>query len=109
MSLFNKSYLAAVMAAAVVLSGTANAQAGGSSASINGTVVDPSGAVVANATVEIHQAVSGYDRTTTTDNEGKFNFPNVPFNPYQMTVTTATGFGQTSPGRGAPVRGRGEC
>jgi hypothetical protein len=95
MSLFNKSYLAAVMAAAVVLSGTANAQAGGSSASINGTVVDPSGAVVANATVEIHQAVSGYDRTTTTDNEGKFNFPNVPFNPYQMTVT-ATGFGQTS-------------
>jgi len=69
----------------------AYAQSGGSSGSINGTVLDPSGAVVANANVEIHQAVSGYDRTTTTDSKGNFTFPNVPFNPYHMTVT-ATGF-----------------
>jgi hypothetical protein len=96
MRLFHKSCLAAAMAAAaVMLSGTANAQAGGSSASINGIVADPSGAVVANATVEIHQAVSGYNRSTTTDSEGKFSFPNVPFNPYHMTVT-ATGFAQTA-------------
>ncbi len=67
------------------------AQSGGTSGTINGTVVDPTGAVVANATVEIHQAVSGYDRTTTTDSNGNFSFSNVPFNPYHMTVT-ATGF-----------------
>ncbi len=71
----------------------AYAQSGGSSGSINGSVLDPTGAVVANATVEIHQAVSGYDRTTTTDSKGNFNFPNVPFNPYHMTVT-ASGFAQ---------------
>jgi len=59
--------------------------------SITGTVVDPSGAVVPNATVEIHNAVSGYDRSTTTDTAGKFNFPNVPFNPYHLKVT-ASGF-----------------
>jgi hypothetical protein len=47
--------------------------------------------VVGNASVEIHNAVSGYDRTTTTDSNGKFSFPNVPFNPYHMTVT-AGGF-----------------
>jgi hypothetical protein len=69
----------------------AYAQSGGSSGSINGTVVDPSGAVVANASVEIHNAVSGYDRTTTTDSKGNFSFPNVPFNPYHMKVT-AVGF-----------------
>jgi hypothetical protein len=45
------------------------------------------------ATVEIHQAVSGYDRTTNTDSKGNFSFTNVPFNPYHMTVT-ATGFAQ---------------
>jgi hypothetical protein len=92
---FYKSWLAAAMVAvAVVLSaGTANAQSGGSSGSINGSVLDPSGAVVANAKVEIHQAVSGYDRTTTTDSKGNFSFANVPFNPYHMTVTAA-GFAQ---------------
>ena len=93
MHLSYKSWLAAaIVAVAVVLSaGTANAQSGGSSGSINGNVMDPSGAVVANAKVEIHNAVSGYDRTTTTDSNGNFNFTNVPFNPYHMTVT-AEGF-----------------
>jgi hypothetical protein len=65
------------------------AQSGGNSGSINGTVVDPSGAVVANGGVEIHNPVSGYDRTTTTDGKGNFSFTNVPFNPYHMTVTVA--------------------
>jgi hypothetical protein len=72
---------------------SAYAQSGGSA--ISGTVLDPSGAVVANASVEIHNAVSGFDRTTTTDSKGNFSFPNVPFNPYHMTVT-ATGFAQSA-------------
>jgi hypothetical protein len=95
MRLFYKSWLiAAVVAAAFVLSaGALNPQSGGSAGTINGTVLDPSGAVVANANVEIHQAVSGYDRTTTTDSKGNFSFTNVPFNPYHMTVTAA-GFAQ---------------
>src|SRR6202140_2067491 len=74
---------------------SAYAQSGGTSSGISGTVLDPSGAVVANATVEIHNAVSGFDRTTTTDSKGNFSFPNVPFNPYHMTVTAA-GFAQTA-------------
>jgi hypothetical protein len=96
MPVFHKSWLAAAIAIALVLSvGTANAQSGGGSGSLNGTVLDPSGAVVAGATVELHQAVSGYDRTTTTDGKGNFSFSNVPFNPYHMTVTAA-GFAQTA-------------
>ena len=43
--------------------------------SINGTVTDPTGAVVPNATVEIHNPVSKYDRSTSTDTSGKFTFP----------------------------------
>jgi hypothetical protein len=71
------------------------AQSGGSSGAVNGTVLDPSGAVIPNATVEIHNPVTGYDRKATSDGKGNFNFPNVPFNNYHMTVT-AQGFAQAA-------------
>src|SRR5215467_10443127 len=58
---------------------------------INGTVVDSSGAVVANAVVEIHNPVSQYERSTSTDSAGKFSFANVPFNPYHLSIQ-ASGF-----------------
>jgi hypothetical protein len=54
---------------------------------VSGTVVDPSGAVVVGATVEMRNPVSGFTRTTVTDVKGNFSFPNVPFNPYHLTVT----------------------
>src|SRR5438105_2197834 len=63
------------------------AQSGGSSTSVVGSVVDPTGAVVPNATVEIHNPVSGFSRNTITDSSGKFSIPNVPFNPYHVSVT----------------------
>jgi hypothetical protein len=59
------------------------------SASISGTVLDPSGAVVPNAVVQIHNPVSAFDRSTATDSSGNFSFPNVPFNPYHLSVTGA--------------------
>ena len=71
------------------------AQSGGNSGSISGTVLDPTGAVVPKATVEIHNPVSHFDRSTTTDKAGNFSFPNVPFNPYHLAVT-ATGFASTA-------------
>jgi Carboxypeptidase regulatory-like domain/TonB-dependent Receptor Plug Domain len=67
------------------------AQSGGNSGSISGVVLDPTGAVVPDATVKIHNPVSHFDQATTTDKSGSFNIPNVPFNPYHMTVN-ATGF-----------------
>src|SRR6516225_11625562 len=74
----------------LVLNGSGYAQSGRSS-SVTGTVVDPSGAVVPNATVTIRNSVSAFERTTTTDESGNFAIPNVPFNPYHLTVTS-TGF-----------------
>src|SRR5215831_18875779 len=70
------------------------AQSAGSGA-IQGTVTDPSGAVIPQATVEIRNPVSQYERSTTTDLAGKFNFANVPFNPYHLTVT-GSGFASYS-------------
>ena len=58
----------------------------GNSGSIEGSVTDPTGAVIPKATVEIRHPVSGFDRTGSTDSAGKFAFTDVPFNPYHLTV-----------------------
>jgi hypothetical protein len=65
------------------------ASAQSNSGSINGAVLDPTGAVVAKATVELHNPVSHFDRSTTTDTSGKFSFSNIPFNNYHLSVTGA--------------------
>ncbi len=99
MHLFYRSSLAALILAFSVLlcqgEATPNAASGGSSGSISGSVLDPSGAVVPGANVEIHNPISGYDRKTVTDAQGSFTFPNVPFNPYHLSVTAA-GFASTA-------------
>jgi hypothetical protein len=67
------------------------AQNAGNSTAVAGTVADPTGAVIPGATVTIHNPVSQYERSTTTDAMGNFSFQNVPFNPYHMSVS-AQGF-----------------
>ncbi|MEO8072279.1 MAG: carboxypeptidase-like regulatory domain-containing protein, partial [Acidobacteriota bacterium] len=67
------------------------AQALGGAGTISGTISDPNNAVVAGANVSIKNAVTGFQRTTTTDNEGVYSFNNVPPNNYQITVS-ANGF-----------------
>ena len=65
----------------------ADAQSGGSSSSVSGIVSDSTGAVIPNAMVQIRNPVSGFQRNTTTDSAGSFAIPNIPFNPYHLTVT----------------------
>ena len=85
-----KRLVVAILAVSFCLSGSFG-YGQSNSASISGTVLDPTGAVVPNATVEIHNPVSHFDRSTTTDSSGKFSFANVPFNPYHLSVTAARG------------------
>jgi hypothetical protein len=58
-----------------------------SSGTLQGVITDPSGAVVPSASVQIHNPVSGYDRTVLTDGAGRFTISNIPFNPYHLTVS----------------------
>lgn len=53
---------------------------------VRGTVLDPSGAAIPGATVEIKNPVSHYDQTAKTDAQGNFVFNNVPFNNYHATA-----------------------
>jgi hypothetical protein len=88
---YRKSLVAAAVTACLLLSvGISQAQSTGNSM-VTGTVVDPSGAVVVGARVEMRNPVSGLSRSATTDTGGKFSISNVPFNPYHLTVT-AKGF-----------------
>jgi len=84
---YTKSLRAAFLAVFCLALGLSAYAQSGSATSVTGTVVDSSGAVVPNATVEIQNPVSGLHRTMTTDGAGKFSFPNVSFNPYHLTVT----------------------
>src|SRR5208337_3221590 len=87
---WNNRLLMGILCLALGAAG-AFAETGGNSSTVSGTVADPTGAVVPGATVIIHNPVSQYSRTTTTDGDGKFSFPNVPLNPYHLTVNL-TGF-----------------
>jgi hypothetical protein len=78
-------WLLAILAT-VLASTVAGAQSVGNAGSISGTVVDQTGAGGPGATVGIHNPVSRYERTTTTDDAGRFNFVNIPVNPYHLTA-----------------------
>src|SRR5215831_14644546 len=84
-------YAARLMFSLVSFSVVMWAQSGGSSTSVTGIVIDPSGAVIPGASVEIRNAVSLFERRTISDGHGTFTIPNVPFNPYHLVVT-APGF-----------------
>src|SRR5580692_10268622 len=64
---------------------------GGSAGVIRGTVTDPSGAVIPNATVHLSNPRSGLDRTVASDALGQFEFSNITFDAYQIGVS-ASGF-----------------
>jgi hypothetical protein len=64
----------------------------GNAGTIEGTVVDPSGAVVAKAEISVHNVVSGYTQTAISGSDGSFRLVNLPPNPYHLEVK-ASGFG----------------
>ncbi|HLH42472.1 MAG TPA: TonB-dependent receptor, partial [Bryobacteraceae bacterium] len=73
-----------------VLSAASWAQTAGSAA-IQGTVTDPAGAIVPNATVVIHNTETNIDRTLQTNEAGIYAAPFLQPGPYEITVTK-TGF-----------------
>lgn len=58
---------------------------------ITGRVLDPSGAVVTNATVAIRSTDTGLTRTATTNEEGEYTITQLPPGNYEITIT-AQGF-----------------
>ncbi len=65
------------------------------SGTISGSVSDVNSAVIPNARIIIKNAVTGFQKTATTDEQGEFVFSNVPLNNYQISVS-ANGFENAS-------------
>ncbi len=61
-----------------------NAQSG--TTGISGTVTDQNGAVVPGATVKLTNAATGFNRSVTTNTDGKFNFASIPPATYRIEV-----------------------
>jgi len=80
-----------VLAILVVLLFAAGVNAQTFRGAINGTVSDPSGAVVPNATVKATENATGIDHNTVTTSDGAFSFQDIPLGFYKITVT-ASGF-----------------
>ncbi len=60
-------------------------------ASVQGTVADSTGAVVANANVALTSEATQVRRTTVSDGSGVYLFPSIPIGTYDISVT-ASGF-----------------
>src|SRR5215813_450038 len=83
-----KRWLSAVLLALVFVA-TASSQT--FRGAINGTITDPSGAAVPNATVKATESATGIDHTTVTTGEGQFAFQDIPLGFYKVTIA-ASGF-----------------
>lgn len=73
---------------------TAQAQSQISTGTITGAVSDESGAVVAGAKVVIKNVARGFERTITTDAQGRYTAPLLDVGDYEITVSAA-GFATT--------------
>jgi len=60
---------------------------------IAGTITDPSGAVITNAKITLHNRNTGLERTATTSGSGAYVVTSLPPGPYELTVS-APGFAQ---------------
>src|SRR5262245_17930599 len=58
-------------------------------ATIRGTVTDPTQAVVAGAKVTLKGEETGLTRTTTTNADGNYQFADLPIGPYRVDVEAA--------------------
>ncbi|HZT70711.1 MAG TPA: TonB-dependent receptor [Terriglobia bacterium] len=58
-------------------------------ASLGGTVRDPAGGVIPEATVTVQNEATGFTRTVATLPNGEFLFPSLPVGQYKLTVSKA--------------------
>ena len=86
---------------AISLSSLAFAQSEVGGASLNGTVTDPSGAVIGGAKLTVTNTGTGLARTLETTGDGLYNFGRLPVGVYDLSVA-APGF-KTARRTGLPL------
>jgi hypothetical protein len=90
-SLQSRSALLRLLFFAMIFAVFAGAVFAQSTASLNGTVTDPAGAVVANAKVVATNQATGVETATQTDTAGAYLLPSLPIGVYRVQII-ASGF-----------------
>jgi outer membrane receptor protein involved in Fe transport len=65
------------------------AQSVGTAGTVQGSVVDPTGAVIPTASVALENEFTQYKQSKTTDDSGRFQFTNIPPGQYHLIVSAA--------------------
>lgn len=73
------------------LAAPARSQSLGNAGTVDGSVVDQSGAAIPRAEIQIHNPVSGYSQSTVSASDGSFHLVNIPPNQYHLEIK-ASGF-----------------
>lgn len=82
----NAGRLILLLALALILPGWSHAQLAVTTASLSGTITDPSGAVVPQAVIKITSSQAGISRTYTTDAVGRYTFSQLPPSTYSLSI-----------------------
>jgi len=73
------------------LAAPVRSQSLGNAGTVDGSVVDQSGAAIPKAELQIYNPVSGYSQSTIAANDGSFHLVNIPPNQYHLEIK-ASGF-----------------
>ena len=74
--------------AVLLLFGVVSSLGAQATATLEGRVVDPSGAAVPGAEAVLTQPLTGFERTATTDSDGAFRMTNIPLQTYELRVAS---------------------
>ncbi|HKP73368.1 MAG TPA: TonB-dependent receptor [Pyrinomonadaceae bacterium] len=89
--MIRESIFKLILGAALAFACCASVAAQSHIGTVQGTVRDPTGALVPNATVRIFESTTGYQQTAQTNEQGEYKFFNIPFHIYTVRVE-APGF-----------------
>ena len=92
-----KPIISSILAVILLVVGCVVSRAQTITGSVNGTVTDPSGAVIPNARVTAANTETGVTTETTTNNDGIYNIRFLQIGNYKVTIT-AQGFAVTTYG-----------
>src|SRR5262252_4131439 len=73
----------------VMLLAAAHLHAQGATASISGTVLDPTGAAIPGASITVKNVGTAFTRTVISDDQGRYVAPELPIGEYEVQASLA--------------------
>jgi hypothetical protein len=88
-----RQYVCAWTILVILVFGLAGGAAAQNTASLSGTVMDPSGGAVRGAKLTLASSATGAERTAASDDEGRYSFLSLSPGAYKLTVDGGVNFG----------------